>query len=345
MIKYSTNTPTSRVLYAWENPGVPVDEVVNDVLRAFHHPAIRDEHIQIQKDMFDTVRQWTNDNPRRHEINTLLSSESVKAGRNHIIRPDQKSGNHGHAGAGEWGAWTSTLGGIGHGKVSGSLWNAVQTRDLGAMEGADGQPQHNYMSSTPGPQQGSARFGYGHDTDAVGGGGEADAYLRASTSPQQGGGGGGGGYAAPTPPPQYYSQGPPQQEQQQQQPYNQGYPPQQQQGGWGGAPPPGQYGQGPPSYGPQNPPYGGGPYNQGPLPPQGGGWGQPPPPPGYYGGGPPPQGPPGGYGYGQGPPQGPPGGYGGGQGPPGPPGGFPGSGYGPGGGQQQPPGWGYGPRY
>ena len=28
-----------RVFYAWDNPDVPVDQVLNDVVRAFHHPA------------------------------------------------------------------------------------------------------------------------------------------------------------------------------------------------------------------------------------------------------------------------------------------------------------------
>lgn len=266
-----------RVLYAWENPGVPVDEVVNDVLRAFHHPAIRDERIQIQKDMFETVRQWANTDPRRNELNHLLSSESVKAGKNHIIRPDQKSGNHGHAGAGEWGAWTSALGGVGHGKVSGSLWSAVQTRDLGAMEGADGRPQDNYMSQTPGPQghNTSAQLGYGHNTSASPAmGGAADEYLNPGASQSA--------YAAPTPPAQYYQGGG--------------------QGSWGQPP---QQGGG---YGyPQAPPYGQGPPppgNWGPPPPPGP-YGQPPPPPGYWGGGPPPPGPSGypGGGYGPGPGQ------------------------------------------
>ncbi|KAF2968512.1 hypothetical protein GQX73_g5103 [Xylaria multiplex] len=44
-----------RILYAWENPGVPVHEVINDVSRAFHHPAIREERLEIHKSMFDTA--------------------------------------------------------------------------------------------------------------------------------------------------------------------------------------------------------------------------------------------------------------------------------------------------
>ncbi|PSS00596.1 heterokaryon incompatibility protein Het-C-domain-containing protein [Coniella lustricola] len=282
-----------RVLYAWEHTGVPVDEVVNDVLRAFHHPAIRDEHIEIQKNMFATVRQWADENPRRHELNHLLSSESVRAGKNHIIRADQKGGSKT-----DWSAWTSAVGQVGHGKVGGSLWSQVQTRDLSAMEGGDGQPQDQYVSheSAPAGATRPARptstsppasgFSYGVHTTAPTGG-AADEYLRSAISPQQ-------QYTAATPPSQYYQGG-------------QGY------GQSGGAPPPaGQYGQPAPQY------WGGPPPSGGPGGYSGGGYG--PDGPGQYSSGPPgPHGPPHGYpgphGYhgphGQHPPPGWGGGYGG----------------------------------
>lgn len=265
---------SSRVLYAWEHTGVPIDEVVNDVLRTFHHPAIRDERVQVQKDMFETVRQWANEYNRRHEINSLLSSESVKAGKNHIIRPDQKSG-----GKSDWSAWTSAVGELGHGKVGGSLWSQVQTRDLGAMEGKDGRPQDQYLSSESAPPgalsparptstdgRHSHGHGHGHSAEASLAGGAADDYLRASSGHHE-------QYSGRTPPPpsQYYQGGPPQ-------------------GGYGQGPPPGPYNQPPP-----------------------GAYGQGPPPQGYWGGGPPPPGPggyPGGGGYGPGPYGQPPGPYG-----------------------------------
>ncbi|KAK7746956.1 hypothetical protein SLS53_002144 [Cytospora paraplurivora] len=268
-----------RVLYAWEHPGVPVDEVVNDVLRAFHHPAIRDERIQVQKDMFDTVRQWANEYPRRHELNNLLGSESVKNGKNHIL-PNKDTGRS-HGQGGEWSAWENAIGELGHGKVAGSLWSQVQTRDLDALEGRDGRPQDQYMSQSPAPPQAArptGSFGYGH----------ADDYMRPSQPQQQQ-----QSYGQTSPSPnQYYSGGAPE-------PYGQQY---------------GQYGQQPPglsgSYGYGAPPPG--PYGQGPPPgPPGGYWGGPPPPPpggGYPGAG---YGP----GGGQYPPQGQ---YG--QPPPGPPG-------------------------
>ena len=113
-------------MYAWEHPGVPVDEVVNDVLRAFHHPAARNDHIQIQKDMFETVRLWVNEYPRRHELDRVLGSESVKNGKNHILTGSNKAGGHGHS-HGTFAGWQDALGQVGHGKVAGSLWSQVKT--------------------------------------------------------------------------------------------------------------------------------------------------------------------------------------------------------------------------
>ncbi|KAL7821380.1 heterokaryon incompatibility Het-C [Trichoderma aethiopicum] len=153
-----------RVLYAWENPSVPVDEVVNDVLRAFHHPALRNDHVQIQRDMFRTVQDWVNEHPRRHEIDRLLSSESVKHGKNHILNQKKKGGVSGHA----HDAW-DTVTQLGHGKVSGSLWEQVKTRDLNSMEGHDGNPALNYTSSSPAPPSRyspPAHGGYGYGESA-----------------------------------------------------------------------------------------------------------------------------------------------------------------------------------
>ncbi|RAL67618.1 hypothetical protein DID88_008370 [Monilinia fructigena] len=65
-----------RILYAWQNPGVPIDEVMNDILRTFHHPALRDEHVEIHKKMFDTVKTWMHEQPNAQALNHLLNSES-----------------------------------------------------------------------------------------------------------------------------------------------------------------------------------------------------------------------------------------------------------------------------
>lgn len=259
----------SRVLFAWENPNVPVDEVVNDVLRAFHHPALRNESIQIQRDMFKTVKKWADEHPRRHQLDQVLNSESVKKGKNHVLGQHNKSGGGGGghgAGGHSHGPWES-LSQLGHGKVAGSLWSQVRTRDLGSMEGRDGDASANYVSSSPAPPSGQGHakpnYDYGQTTSPQG---AASSYYQQDTAsysgpasqPSQyyGGGGGGGNYGQPPQP------GPAQ--------------------GYGGPPPGGQWApSGPPP--PQNyggPAYGGSaayggpppqqypPYQQGPPPPQ-----------------------------------------------------------------------------
>ncbi|KUJ21831.1 Het-C-domain-containing protein [Mollisia scopiformis] len=270
-----------RILYAWENPGVPVEEVMNDILRAFHHPALRDESIEIHRNMFNTVRKWVDEQSDRQALNGILSSESVKAGRNHKTI-GEKGLDHSHGALG------------GHGKTSGSIWSEIQSRDLGAMEGTDGYVAASYMSSSPAPPSPaphhSPNFGYNNNAPRPG----SANYDRPTSS---------GGYLAPNPAPGSYHSGP-----QHHGGHGHGHGHHQQppyQGGYQSAPYPDQ--QRPPY-----PPYPGG-YQQGPPPPGGPGyWPQGPPPPGGpgyqqppYGGGYPGQQPP----YGQYPP-GPPGGYG-----------------------------------
>lgn len=74
-----------RVIFAWQNPGVPVHEVMNDVARVFHHPALRDQSCEIHRTMFDTVQRWAHNRPSNlPNLDQMLSSESVRAGKNHI---------------------------------------------------------------------------------------------------------------------------------------------------------------------------------------------------------------------------------------------------------------------
>ncbi|CAK7203287.1 hypothetical protein SEUCBS139899_006018 [Sporothrix eucalyptigena] len=275
-----------RVLYAWDNPNVPVDEVVNDVLHAFHHPTIRDEHVQIQKEMFETVRRWANEYPRRNDLNHLLSSQSVKDGKNHILangQPANTGGGHSHGSGGGHShgsggsAWsnlsklTNLAGGSGSnaGSVANAIFSQFKTRDLNAMDGRDvASPAPGAPSSVGGP----STFGYsgsGGDSNALTShtpsGGAADSYM----NPQAGGA-------------QQHHQQPPQGHHGGGQPYGGGGAP-----SWGGpmpayGPAPGQPFGGQPGYGQApygQPPYGQPQYGQPPYgqPPQGPpGWGQPP---------------------------------------------------------------------
>ena len=292
----------SRVLYAWQNPGVPVDEVMRDVLRAFHHPALRDESVEIHRNMFNTVRKWADEQPDRNQLNQILSSASVKAGRNHKGEAGSRGIDEPHS--------HGALGG--HGKTTGSIWSEIQSRDLSSLEGRDGNPTHSYIdnaSSTGSPAPTSfghsPNFGYANTAQS----------LSRPTSSQS------GGYLSAIPPagsyqghliggyqPQQYGgyqhhqqlpHGGPPSENYNQPPYpgegygrqNYGEPPQQIYGppGGYGAPPqppyPGEnYGQPPSIYGQPQQEYGN------PSPP---GWNQGPPPSNQY----PPQQPPYGGGY------------------------------------------------
>ena len=85
-----------RILFAWQNPDVPIHEVLNDVSRAFHHPALRDPACELHRNMFDTVQRWAQARPNNlPNLNDILSSESVRAGKNHIGL-DSSSQPHSH---------------------------------------------------------------------------------------------------------------------------------------------------------------------------------------------------------------------------------------------------------
>ncbi|KAK8094102.1 heterokaryon incompatibility protein Het-C [Apiospora hydei] len=203
-----------RILYAWENPGVPVDEVVNDVTRAFHHPALRDERTEIHREMFQTVRKWADEYPRRHELNHVLGSQSVKDGKNHILQGQDMMSNKGH------------------GRPTNSLWSKVATRDLDAMGAGQGGGVGYMGASSPEPSHAPTNtrppgsFGYRTDAQPPSGG-QAPPIQYGGGPPQGYGNQPPQGYGGP--PPQGYGMPP------------QGYPAQPTYG----APPPG-WGQGPP---------------------------------------------------------------------------------------------------
>jgi hypothetical protein len=111
-----------RIIYAWENIGVPIDEVMNDILRAFHHPAVRDESVEIQRNMFNTVRKWVDEHPNRANLNNILNSSSVKAGKNHRI--NSADAGHSHTMSRGLGVTSNN-----------EAWSNIQSRDLGERRG------------------------------------------------------------------------------------------------------------------------------------------------------------------------------------------------------------------
>ncbi|KAK1778472.1 glycine rich protein het-c3 [Copromyces sp. CBS 386.78] len=156
-----------RIVYAWENPGVPDYEVIDDVLRAFHHPAAVDPNIEIQRMMYDTVKQWREEVKHKYDLERVLSSESVKQGLNHILngQPTNRGPGGGH---------TSCGGDGGHGKVAGSLWSKIQTRDLDTSAPSGGGGGGGRSSSSTGHKYGYSASSSHHDVPAHG---EAASYF------------------------------------------------------------------------------------------------------------------------------------------------------------------------
>ena len=265
-----------RVIYAWQHPDIPVEQILNDITRVFHHPALRDQHCQLHRDMFSTVERWARSRPDGgSNLDILLSSESVRHGRNHTVDPSQQSLTHSHGGLPS--SVGNFFGSSSQSKTTDSPWEQIgKMREVsgGGLESSGTMPEIEapIPTSFPGPNT-------GHDS------------LRPqSISPQPPGSPGFGYSTQPNMPPQqgfnYGAPSNPPGPDQGQPMY--GQPPQFQ---YGQPPPPG--GQGP-AYGgymaqPPNYAYGGAPpyYDlNAPQPPQGYGYGGPPQPPGSYYGGP-----------------------------------------------------------
>ena len=126
-----------RVVYAFDHPDVPVDQVLNDCMSVFHHPALRNHNNEVHRNMFAVVEKWAH-NYRGQDLNHILSSESVRAGKNHSGGNDHSHG-HGHGAAGVSSFTSNSHGGGSHG---------------GGHGGGHGQQSHS-SSSGPGGLLGS----------------------------------------------------------------------------------------------------------------------------------------------------------------------------------------------
>ena len=84
-----------RVIYAWQHPDISIDQVTDDVLRAFHHPALRNNRLEIHNNMYQVVERWARGHP---DCDRLLSSESVKTGKNLTGSVEESSNSHFHGG-------------------------------------------------------------------------------------------------------------------------------------------------------------------------------------------------------------------------------------------------------
>lgn len=161
-----------RIIHAWEHPDVPVQQVLDDVVRVFHHPTIRDPRCEIHRNMFEVVQRWVNSRPDRGtSLNDVLGSEGVKQGRNHIGGDSDQSHSHGGLpSAGNFfgaskpndSAQTHSFGGLpsvgnlfgsgSHGMPGGAPWNKIANlRDAaGLNREAPGQGRDDVRGTADG---------------------------------------------------------------------------------------------------------------------------------------------------------------------------------------------------
>ncbi|CAN9148526.1 unnamed protein product [Alternaria alternata] len=122
-----------RVIYAWDHPDVPVDEVLNDCMRVFHHPALRDPHCEVHNEMFKVVEKWAR-NYNGKDLNQVLSSESVKAGHNHSGGNDHSTGHsHGAVNMSSFGGHSHGSGGNHGGGYPGQQQSSGSNDLLGSL--------------------------------------------------------------------------------------------------------------------------------------------------------------------------------------------------------------------
>lgn len=233
-----------RILYAWQHPEVPLDQVLNDIVRVFHHPAARDHGCEVHQTMFSVVERWAR-SWRGPDLNSILSSESVKAGKNHIGSDQDGVGQqHNHGGLPSMSSFFPSGSSGTHSKPAGAPWEklsgAFREAPLDEASGPGYPGTHTEYDSSRPPTGPAPSYDYGQQQAQQQQPPYQDnPYQQHSQQP-------------------YPSQQPEWQQQQQQsmppgQPYNGGYPTQQQQQGYDayGAPPPG------PNYGGQGGYYGG----------------------------------------------------------------------------------------
>lgn len=177
-----------RVIYGWENIDVPEQEILQDVGRVFHHPALRDQNLEVHRKMFGVVEKWARSRPHNApDLNQILSSESVKAGRNHTVKDFQQSVK----------PLESQLHGLGSSSHSATAGGPLASflsggkRDMNAEVDSAMQSGSSYSGYGYSQQQ-QQSAGYGQSGQDAYAGGYGQGYGQ--QQPQQYGGGGYEGY-------------------------------------------------------------------------------------------------------------------------------------------------------
>lgn len=139
-----------RVLYAWQHIDVPEQEVLEDCIRIFHHPVLRDMHNEAHRTMFEAVSKWVHSREDRgSHLNDILSAEGVRSGRN--------TGGVPHTHGGSQGGFAA-LGGAAHGQAHGQPHAQSQGHgfSVGGIQSFFSQPQTQHHQSSGAHGQGSS---------------------------------------------------------------------------------------------------------------------------------------------------------------------------------------------
>lgn len=186
---------TPLIVSAWEDTNRDPNQICDEILQVFHHPALRDEGRQGQRAMFEAVQSWWNekDEHAKEHLKEALSKEGVREGKNHegddpnpgpggcghshggVKRAAGSSGQHQNRGIGERGQEESSYGG-GGGYNAPSRARQEETSSYGGGGGEYGSSNRNR-----------------EETSSYGSGGGYGSSNREETSSY---GRGGGGYGS-----------------------------------------------------------------------------------------------------------------------------------------------------
>ncbi|KKY27746.1 putative het-c domain protein [Phaeomoniella chlamydospora] len=136
-----------RILHAWQDTSIPIERVMDDVMKVFHHPALRDHNIEVHRSMFSAVQKWADQRPdRRTQIDNVLSSDGVRNGKNQSGPHDHTGQTHNHlpsnaGGFGDMGLPFGTQPGQNHSQPQPGGWS---------IPGFGAQQQHHQQQQQQG---------------------------------------------------------------------------------------------------------------------------------------------------------------------------------------------------
>lgn len=192
---------TPLIVSAWEDNDKDSNQICDEILQIFHHPALRDSGKQGQRAMYETVENWWNekDNDAKEHLKQALSKDGVREGKNHEgDDPNPGPGGCGHSHGGMKGSGASShqnqsrneeQSSYGGGGSSGGGYNAPsRTR----------QEESSYGGSGGGGSYNAPSRSRQEESSYSSGGGDNTSSRNRQEGSSYNSGGGGGGYNAPS---------------------------------------------------------------------------------------------------------------------------------------------------